>query len=47
MGGAVASAGRPTFLVGGQWNAVNSLELDTRVGQHLQLHGRQREAFEA
>lgn len=37
---------RPTFLVDGQWDAVDGLEFDTRVGQHLQLHRCQGEAFE-
>lgn len=38
--------GRLTFFVDGQRNAVDGLKFDTRVGQHLQLHGRQGEAFE-
>lgn len=33
--------GQPTFFVDGQWNAVDGLQFDTRIGQHLQLHGRQ------
>lgn len=41
-----AGWGQPTFLVDGQRDAVDGLQFDTRVCQHLQLHGRQREALE-
>lgn len=37
---------QPTFFVDGQWDAVDGLKFDARVGQHLQLHGREGETLE-